>query len=71
MKNAGKDCVIIPRSPTVLRSIPEKIATDDRTTIAINGAGIALINLGTTYTINNVMATKTYVIVDIPQKCGT
>src|SRR5699024_4898348 len=39
--------------------------------IAINGARITLMNLGSIYTKAKVTATKTYVIVEIPIKCGT
>src|SRR5699024_10402769 len=70
-KNSGSDFVIAPKSPTVLKSMLEYIATAVKAIIAIKGAGIVLINFGTIYTINKVIATNTYVIVEIPIKCGT
>src|SRR5699024_340984 len=71
IRKFGNVCVIAPRSPTVFNFTSEKIEIVVSTIIAINGAGITLINRGNIYTINKVMPTNTYVIVGIPIKCGT
>src|SRR5699024_4567483 len=66
IKNYGKHRDIALQLPTVRNSTFPKLGSDVKIIIAINGAGIVLINLGHAYTINNVPAQQTYVIFEMP-----